>query len=366
MCGAAESQSIPATGVHNIVDEIVPATCESAGYTIHTCSICGYSYTDSEVPTTENHQYQKSIVEATCMTGGYTEYVCSVCGASYRDNETPVVEHKYGNWAVKQAATCKDAGVEAHVCAVCGAEETRPIAATGKHKMVTTTVEPTCEEQGYTLHKCSICGEETRDSFVNALGHCIRCGTVFPNATYSPQVPHSYSKKEFTPATRTSHGQTIYKCAWCDKVGRSSVEHYYVVTSAVPPSGKNPGYTEFTCSVCGDSYHGEYSSYCEKGVQINATPGLTDYDKARQVIASVDHRDGTCLAYAIRVRTMLRSCGIESETLHITSAEQQERFGYTDEDRAYAMRTGFYPNGIGRDHYWVRYYIDGKTYEAGL
>ena len=33
---------------HIYVDEVVEPTYEKGGYTIHTCSVCGYSYIDSE------------------------------------------------------------------------------------------------------------------------------------------------------------------------------------------------------------------------------------------------------------------------------------------------------------------------------
>ncbi len=48
-CGATETQEIPATG-HKYTTTIVTATTTSQGYTLHKCSVCGYSYKDSYTP----------------------------------------------------------------------------------------------------------------------------------------------------------------------------------------------------------------------------------------------------------------------------------------------------------------------------
>jgi fibronectin type 3 domain-containing protein len=48
VCGevAEEQEEIPALG-HDFVSEVTPATYTTKGYTTHTCSVCGYSYTDT-------------------------------------------------------------------------------------------------------------------------------------------------------------------------------------------------------------------------------------------------------------------------------------------------------------------------------
>lgn len=50
-CGKTEERSIAATG-HKYKDEVVPPTPTSEGYTKHSCTVCGYSYTDSRTPAT--------------------------------------------------------------------------------------------------------------------------------------------------------------------------------------------------------------------------------------------------------------------------------------------------------------------------
>ena len=74
---------------------MIPPTPWEKGYTLYTCSECGYSYTDnytSKLPAPEPvatphiHNYTSSIVAPTATERGYTLYVCNECGDSYRTN----------------------------------------------------------------------------------------------------------------------------------------------------------------------------------------------------------------------------------------------------------------------------------------
>lgn len=49
ICNNVIKATIPKTQ-HNYVVSVVAPSCTENGYTIHTCSICGYSFTDGEVP----------------------------------------------------------------------------------------------------------------------------------------------------------------------------------------------------------------------------------------------------------------------------------------------------------------------------
>ena len=77
------------------------------------------------------HDYDAVVTAPTCTERGYTTHTCSLCGDSYTDTEVPVVEHTWGDWTVKTAATVDAEGVEARVCSVCDKEETRAIAKLG-------------------------------------------------------------------------------------------------------------------------------------------------------------------------------------------------------------------------------------------
>lgn len=87
-----EKPTEPATTVHqhNYHTEVVSATCETAGYTVHTCS-CGDRYTDSQTPAT-GHAYVETVTAPTMWKQGYTTFLCSNCSDSYTDNYTNMTE----------------------------------------------------------------------------------------------------------------------------------------------------------------------------------------------------------------------------------------------------------------------------------
>lgn len=105
--------------LHTFKTEIMPASYESGGYTTHTCTVCGYSYVDSESDQLEHlysdewthdeskhwhacvdngyetlkteeafHDFVDEVTEPTYEHGGYTTHTCSICGYLYVDNET--------------------------------------------------------------------------------------------------------------------------------------------------------------------------------------------------------------------------------------------------------------------------------------
>ena len=51
---------------HNYIQTVFAPTCTSQGYTLHTCSICDDSYTDSFVETNGSHNFQQSNICAYC------------------------------------------------------------------------------------------------------------------------------------------------------------------------------------------------------------------------------------------------------------------------------------------------------------
>ena len=60
MQGAAETEC-----AHSYTSVITPPQCTAEGYTTHTCSLCGDSYTDSETAATGEHNY----VDGKCVCG---------------------------------------------------------------------------------------------------------------------------------------------------------------------------------------------------------------------------------------------------------------------------------------------------------
>ena len=80
---------VPAKGHTEVVDRAVPATCTETGLTEGKhCAVCGLIFTEQETVPAKGHNYIAKEVNPTYIANGYTLYSCSVCGYSYKDNET--------------------------------------------------------------------------------------------------------------------------------------------------------------------------------------------------------------------------------------------------------------------------------------
>ena len=83
---------------HSYSATVIEPTCIAEGYTLHTCSACGDSYTDTKTPIID-HVYVPTKYEPLCNREGYTEYVCSGCNDSYRESFIPVTAHRFNDGA---------------------------------------------------------------------------------------------------------------------------------------------------------------------------------------------------------------------------------------------------------------------------
>ena len=152
------------------------------------------------------------------------------------------------------------------------------------HSYTAAVTVPTCTEQGYTTYTCS-CGDSYKSDYKDALGHdykngtCTRCGAKDPGVT--PPHTHDY-KSVVTKPTCTEQGYTTYtcsicgdsykgdykdarghlfvlgKCIRCGEQDPDSHTHEYTKT-VVAPTCTTRGYTEHVCS-CGSSYKTDYTA----------------------------------------------------------------------------------------------------------
>ena len=79
---------------HTYTDKVIAPTCVEGGYTLHTCTKCGDSFSDTETDALD-HDYQVSVVAPTCEGKGYTLHACSRCDESYKDTETDSIGHSF-------------------------------------------------------------------------------------------------------------------------------------------------------------------------------------------------------------------------------------------------------------------------------
>ncbi len=211
---------------HSLETVIVPATCTQDGYMIHTCTVCGYTYTDSKVSATghsftnyisdgnatteadgtktakcdncdvtdtivdegskicSNHVYNSVVTSPTCTEDGYTTHTCAACNDSYVDSEVPATGHSFTNYVSDGNATTEADGTKTAKCDNC--EETDTVIDEGSkihvHSYDSVVTKPTCTDGGYTKHTCE-CGDSYIDTEVSATGHSFTNYVSDGNAT---------------------------------------------------------------------------------------------------------------------------------------------------------------------------------------
>jgi hypothetical protein len=68
---------------------------------------------------THQHVYSSEVTEPTCENKGFTTHTCTICGESYTDSEVAALAHTFGEWV------SDNAGNETRTCATCKTVETR-------------------------------------------------------------------------------------------------------------------------------------------------------------------------------------------------------------------------------------------------
>ena len=77
------------------------------------------------------HSYTSKVTAPTCTIKGYTTHTCTSCGDTYTDAETSAIGHKMGAYVLTKQPTCTDKGTETSTCSRCTYTDTKSVAATG-------------------------------------------------------------------------------------------------------------------------------------------------------------------------------------------------------------------------------------------
>lgn len=317
-----EDTVVEATG-HSYEETVTEPTCTEGGYTTHTCSDCGDSYTDSETEalghdysseiTTEptctetgvmtytcsrcgdsytedieatGHSYVATDSSATCTEGGYTTYVCSECGDTYTDNATEPLGHDYTS-EVTTEPTCTETGIMTYTCSRCGDSYTEEIAATGHTTETQNAKDATCTEVGYTGDTvCTVCGETIEyGEVIAALGHteaeAVRENEVAATCTeagsYESVVYCSVCGEELSR-------ETIAVDATGHTKGTAVRENYVAPTATTAGSYDSVVY----CTVCGEELSRETVTVPATGVMVDLSTILADYTAINNAIAKAN------------------------------------------------------------------------------
>ena len=71
------------------------------------------------------HSYESIVTAPTCTEHGFTTHTCTACGDSFTDSHTELADHTFGDWVLTIAPTYLNTGLETKKCTHCGLEEYR-------------------------------------------------------------------------------------------------------------------------------------------------------------------------------------------------------------------------------------------------
>ena len=250
----------------------------------------------------------------TCTSGGTEERKCS-CGAAESRSKS-ALGHNYGSWSTVTNATCTSGGSEKRTCSRCSNSETRSTSALG-HNFGSTYFEAVhphkyahlCQRCGYKeftggnlaiYEKCDICYNENLPSKpclnISSNGfkesdnvsftwndtekttHYVLTVAVLSGDEYKTVCRETYVNSGF----QTTFGKGQYRALlqsynsnmfhqytsdWRDWVHNNSNYVYFDIECAheylknvVKPTFESEGYTQYTCTKCGDSYISDYTA----------------------------------------------------------------------------------------------------------
>lgn len=162
---------------------VVPATCQSEGYTLSVSRRSGKTVRTDIVPKTGHKAVTDDTVQAGCVNPGYTGGShCAYCGVTISGPiQSAPLGHQWNDGQFMSEPGWEGYGLVRYVCQRCGAVRYEISGQTHQHNYTTKTVTyPTCTAGGYTVYTCE-CGYSYQTDYVKALGHnfvnnvCTRC-----------------------------------------------------------------------------------------------------------------------------------------------------------------------------------------------
>lgn len=233
----------------------VPATCQTAGYEILTCTACGEVLQRVDLPISDHIASDWIIeTEASCTEDGVRVKTCIFsCGLRMEEDISPAYGHDEGYWTNLKDPSCTEEGERARLCGRCDCTlESKPIARKAHAFEVAYVEEATCTAAGYTEYACVVCGEPKTEVIAQKLHTpgkwtvvaeptcdsrgeeqitCTECGTVMETRYSEPA--HVGEWIDILPSENGSIGIKAYVCTVCGLVIDSQIELVVIESVAV-------------------------------------------------------------------------------------------------------------------------------------
>lgn len=268
------------------------ATCTTAGYTSHKCTVPGCNYEEYEWIEPLGHEWSKEgtvTQEQSCENPEITTYKCErtdiwpACKATKQVETKPALGHTWDEGKITKEATCSETGVKTYTCSRCGGTKTEDIPKT-KHDYEEHVVKaPTCTEKGVSYYVCKNCGLTTSRHQTPATGHihtevrnqkdatykengytgdtyCKDCGKKLETGTVIPKLvekEHDYGEWVLDQApTCKKYGARHRICKNCgdrEVDVLDKVDHSWELVSTTPATCTIGEIQHYKCSVCGET-----------------------------------------------------------------------------------------------------------------
>lgn len=268
------------------------ATCTTAGYTSHKCTVPGCNYEEYEWIEPLGHEWSKEgtvTQEQSCENPEITTYKCErtdiwpACKATKQVETKPALGHTWDEGKITKEATCSETGVKTYTCSRCGGTKTEDIPKT-KHDYEERVVKaPTCTEKGVSYYVCKNCGLTTSRHQTPATGHihtevrnqkdatykengytgdtyCKDCGKKLETGTVIPKLvekEHDYGEWVLDQApTCKKYGARHRICKNCgdrEVDVLDKVDHSWELVSTTPATCTIGEIQHYKCSVCGET-----------------------------------------------------------------------------------------------------------------
>ncbi len=268
------------------------ATCTTAGYTSHKCTVPGCNYEEYEWIEPLGHEWSKEgtvTQEQSCENPEITTYKCErtdiwpACKATKQIETKPALGHTWDEGKITKEATCSETGVKTYTCSRCGGTKTEEIPKT-KHDYEEHVVKaPTCTEKGISYYVCKNCGLTTSRRQTPATGHihtevrnqkdatykeegytgdtyCKDCGKKLEIGTVIPKLvetEHDYDEWVLDQApTCKKYGARHRICKNCgdrEVDVLDKVDHSWKLVSTTPATCTIGEIQHYKCSVCGET-----------------------------------------------------------------------------------------------------------------